>query len=335
MLEGERAAWSLQAALIGSPLDRPRPPPTRANVPRPSVAWSGAWKRGAVLLSSSIMVALDSWRIVHLPAPVRGGLTLDRDGRLDGNLGGRGERRRGRCKGRRARGEGRRGRGKGRRARGEGRRGREGPLGDGAARAARPWSSLGLALSEAEVWTARHSAEVKRAARNFAVLALIGVGFLAAFAFLNVAAFSGLSTTLSPWLSALVLAAVWLVIAGLASVVVIGHLRRSPLWGVFTARPTEAIDELEQTRKEAGEAVQETIGQLVPALSIEIATAAIPSAGGIASGVVGAGEELLEASDEIVDSIIDELPAGSVVNQIWGVVLMPGRFGLRVATTGN
>ncbi len=79
--------------------------------------------------------------------------------------------------------------------------------------------------------------------------------------------------------------------------------------------------------------MQETLGQLVPALSIEIATAAMPSAGGIASGVVGAGEGLLEASDEIVDSIIDDLPAGSVVNQIWGVVLMPGRFGLRVATT--
>ena len=125
----------------------------------------------------------------------------------------------------------------------------------------------------------------------------------------------------------------WLVIGALASVVVVGHIRRSPLWRVFTARPTEAIDELEQTRKEASDAVQETLGQLVPALSIEIATAAIPSAGGIASGVVGAGEGLLEASDEIVDSIIDELPAGSVVNQIWGVVLMPGRFGLRVATT--
>ncbi len=50
----------------------------------------------------------------------------------------------------------------------------------------------GLALSEAELETARHSAEVKRAARNLAVLAVIGVGFLAAFAFLNVAAFSGL-----------------------------------------------------------------------------------------------------------------------------------------------
>ena len=142
----------------------------------------------------------------------------------------------------------------------------------------------GLALCEAELETARHSAEVKRAARNLAVLAVIGVGFLAAFAFLNVAAFSGLSTTLSLWLSALVLAAAWLVIGGLASVVVVGHIRRSPLWRVFTARPTEAIDELEQTRKEAGEAVQETIAQLVPALSIEIATAAIPSAGGIASG---------------------------------------------------
>ena len=190
-----------------------------------------------------------------------------------------------------------------------------------------------LALCEAELETARHSAEVTRAARNLAVLAVIGVGFLAAFAFLNVAAFSGLSTSLSPWLSALVLAAVWLVIGALASVIVVAHLRRSPLWRVFTARPAEAIEELEQTRQQAGETVRETLGRLGPALSIEIATAAIPSASGIAGDVVGAGEGLLEASDEIVDSIIEELPAGSVVNQIWDVVLIPGRFGLRVVTT--
>jgi hypothetical protein len=191
----------------------------------------------------------------------------------------------------------------------------------------------GLALREAELETARHSAEVKLAARKLCVVGVIGVGFLAAFAFLNVAAFSGLSTSLSPWLSALVLAAVWLVIGGLASVVVVTHVRRSPLWRVLMARPADAIDELERTRKEAAEAARETLGQLGPALSIEIASAAIPSASGIAGGVVGAGEGLLEASDEIVDSIIDELPAGSVVNQIWDVALMPGRFGLRVATT--
>ena len=64
-----------------------------------------------------------------------------------------------------------------------------------------------------------------------------------------------------------------------------------------------------------------------------MATAALPLAGGVAGGVVEAGDVLLEASDEIVDAIVEELPAGSVVNQIWDVALLPGRFGLRVATT--
>jgi hypothetical protein len=34
-----------------------------------------------------------------------------------------------------------------------------------------------------------------------------------------------------------------------------------------------------------------------------------------------------------VESIAEDLPVGGVVNQIWDVVLMPGRFGLKVATT--
>ena len=44
-------------------------------------------------------------------------------------------------------------------------------------------------------------------------------------------------------------------------------------------------------------------------------------------------DDLLEASDDIVEAIADDLPGGSVVNQIWDVVLIPGRFGVRVATT--
>jgi hypothetical protein len=66
---------------------------------------------------------------------------------------------------------------------------------------------------------------------------------------------------------------------------------------------------------------------------VELASAAVPIAGGLASGVVDAGEDILEASDELVESIAEELPAGGVVSQVWDVVLMPGRFGVKVATT--
>jgi hypothetical protein len=61
----------------------------------------------------------------------------------------------------------------------------------------------------------------------------------------------------------------------------------------------------------------------------EIALAAVPTAGGLAEF----GEDLIEGADDIVDAVTDELPGGGVVNQVWDVVLAPGRFGIRVATT--
>jgi hypothetical protein len=59
----------------------------------------------------------------------------------------------------------------------------------------------------------------------------------------------------------------------------------------------------------------------------------MPVATGAVSGVVDVGDDLIEASDDIVEAIAEDLPGGGVVNQMWDVVLMPGRFGLRVATT--
>jgi hypothetical protein len=56
-------------------------------------------------------------------------------------------------------------------------------------------------------------------------------------------------------------------------------------------------------------------------------------AGDMAGDAIDAGQDILEASDDLVESIAEDLPAGGVVNQIWDVVLMPGRFGLKVATT--
>ncbi len=190
-----------------------------------------------------------------------------------------------------------------------------------------------LALREAQLETARNAADVRRAVRDLAGSIVMAVAFLAAFAFVNVAALSGLAKAMPSWLAALVLAAVWAAIGGSLLVVFTGRVRRWRLWGVFTARPAEAVAELEQARDDAGDAVQATLGRLGPAITIEVASAAVPLATGMASGVIDSGDALLEASDDIVESLTEDLPGGSVVNQIWDVALMPGRFGVRVATT--
>jgi hypothetical protein len=190
-----------------------------------------------------------------------------------------------------------------------------------------------LALSEAQLETSRNAPEVKRGAVAVAGAAVTAIALLTAFAFLNVAVVSGLSTAVSTWLAALVLAAAWLAIGGTLLLVFATRARRSRLWSVFARSSTEALADLEQARDEAVGAVRATLERLGPAIAVGLASAAVPAAGDIAGGVVDMGDNLLDASDEIVEAIAAEVPAGGVVNQIWDVALMPGRFGLRVATT--
>jgi hypothetical protein len=45
------------------------------------------------------------------------------------------------------------------------------------------------------------------------------------------------------------------------------------------------------------------------------------------------GDEILDASEDFVDAIEEELPAGGAVGQVIDVVLFPGRLCLRIATT--
>jgi hypothetical protein len=108
-------------------------------------------------------------------------------------------------------------------------------------------------------------------------------------------------------------------------------------WRVFRGGREESLDDLERAREEAEEAVRETLEKLAPAITVEIASAAMPMAGDMAEdmaeNVVDVGGDLLEASDEMVEAIVEDIPGGGVVNQMWDVVLMPGRYGLRVATT--
>lgn len=194
-----------------------------------------------------------------------------------------------------------------------------------------------LALLEAQLAATRNMPQVRRAARDLVGAVLVAVAFITVFVLVNVAAYYGLTSLMSPWLAALVLAAVWLVLGLLLLLLLMvraGHVTGWKWWHVFTGGGTEeSLQELERARDEAEQAVHDTLGRLAPVMSVEIATAAIPIAGGMAGGVVDAGEGLLEASDQIVESLAEELPGGGVVNQVWDVVLMPGRFGVKVATT--
>jgi hypothetical protein len=193
-------------------------------------------------------------------------------------------------------------------------------------------------MREAQLRAARNMPEVRRVARDLVGTVVIVVAFLSAFVFVNVAAMDGLSRAMPTWAAALVLAGVWIVVAG--GLLLVGPMRRARRWLgwlLFKAPPSGAVADLEEARDQAAAEVRATVERVGPALVVEIATAAVPSAGdvagGLAGGVVEAGDSLLEVSDEIVEVIAAEIPGGGVVNQVWDVVLTPGRFGVRVATT--
>lgn len=193
-----------------------------------------------------------------------------------------------------------------------------------------------LAFCEAQLVAVRNMPQVRRTARDIGAALIAATAFLAAFVFANVAGFIGLSTVMSGWAAALVLCAVWLVLAVslvLALMARAGHVSGWRWWRIFGGGPEEAVHDLEHALADAKEAVLDTLGRLAPAISIEIASASVAMAGDMAGDVVETGQDILEASDDLVESITEDLPAGGVVNQIWDVVLMPGRFGLKVATT--
>jgi hypothetical protein len=193
-----------------------------------------------------------------------------------------------------------------------------------------------LAFCEAQLAASRNMPEVRRAARDLAAAFVAGIAFLTAFVFANVAGMLALTTVLAPWLAALVLALAWLAVGAAVAVALMvraGRVTGWKWWRLFTAGPEESLKDLEAATADAEEAVLATLERLAPAITIEIAAAVMPVATGAVSGVVDVGDDLIEASDDIVEAIAEDLPGGGVVNQMWDVVLMPGRFGLRVATT--
>ena len=189
-----------------------------------------------------------------------------------------------------------------------------------------------LVFWEVQLEVSRNMPQVRRAARDVAGALVAGIAFFTAFVFANVAALRGLSTAMSDWGAALVLGGVWIVVAAVLSLALMTRARNVTgwkWWRVFTGDQEETSEEVERARAAAEQAVRDTLGRLAPVITIELAKAAVPDA----SDVVDVGEDLLDSSEEIVEAIAEDLPGGGIVNQVWDVVLMPGRFGLKVATT--
>jgi hypothetical protein len=194
-----------------------------------------------------------------------------------------------------------------------------------------------LAFLESQLAASRNMPEVRRTSRDIAGALIAALAFLTAFAFANVAAFGALmAADVSGWVAALILCIAWLVLGTavtLALMVRAGHVTGWKWWRVFRAGPEESLGDLEHARANAEQTVRETLGKLAPAVTIEIASASVSVAGDMAGDAVDAGSDILETSDKIVEAIAEDLPGGSVVNQVWDVVLAPGRFGVKAATT--
>ena len=190
-----------------------------------------------------------------------------------------------------------------------------------------------LVFCEANLEASRHMPEVRRGARDIAIALVAAIAFLTAFLFANVAALDGLSTSCRTgsqrWCSPRrgsssaprSCSPSWLA----------RDMSPAGGWRAFSAGAEEA--ELEQARDDAAQAVRDSLGQLAPALSMEIASAAIGVADDVATEMVDAGMDLLEDSDDMVEAMTEDLPGGGVVNLMWDVVLLPGRVGLKVAAT--
>jgi hypothetical protein len=177
-----------------------------------------------------------------------------------------------------------------------------------------------LVFYEGRLVASRNKRQLRQAGLGAVAALAVAAALLTAFVLANTAALLGLATVMDGWLAALVLAAAWTAVAALLAFA---------LWLRAKRAVGEEGETVEQARERAEQAVRATLERLAPALTKEIALAAVPTA----DGVVDLGEDLIEDAEELVEDIVEDLPGGGVVNQVWDVVLAPGRLGIRVATT--
>jgi len=138
-----------------------------------------------------------------------------------------------------------------------------------------------LAFYEARLGASRHEDEIRLAAGGVGAAALTVLALLTAFALVNTGAVLALSTAVSGWVAAFALAAAWTLVAAVVALVLRARAKRLRAWKVRDA---------EEAREEAAQAVRETLERLAPAITKEIALAAVPAAADMAGGVVDADD---------------------------------------------
>jgi hypothetical protein len=190
-----------------------------------------------------------------------------------------------------------------------------------------------LVLRELQLTAARHDQEIRRAARNLAIAAAAAVAFTTAFVVLNWAIVEALKGPLPGWRAPLVLAAAWTVL-GLIGAIFLAT-RPEGVAGIRALLASTGDDDadLEAARDRAEEKMRGSIGELSGAVASEtgviVAAAIVP----IAGGAMDAGEKLLDSADEITDRLEEAgVPGGRIANQVFDVVLVPGRLFIRVTS---
>lgn len=200
-------------------------------------------------------------------------------------------------------------------------------------------AAASLTFRAAELGTARRLPQVRHAAREVVGVAALCASLITAFGFGNWAAASALSTVLTDWQAALVLAAAWVTVGVLLTAWLLPaeKLVRNPR-RVLAPASADNLEERQKALEQAEQTLRETIDRLGEAIAFaaeqRIAAAVLPLAGGmveVGEEMVEATDEVIEAADEITDVIEERLPGGEVVNRVFDVVLVPGRFGVRIA----
>src|SRR5262249_53733016 len=97
--------------------------------------------------------------------------------------------------------------------------------------------------------------------------------------------------------------------------------------------PAEIVRIREQARDEAEQVLRDSLGEFAGAAASEagalVADAVVP----LASDAVDIGEDVLDTFDDVTDAIEERVPGGGVINQVADLMLLPGRYVLKVVGT--
>ncbi len=190
-----------------------------------------------------------------------------------------------------------------------------------------------LTLHEAGLAASQHVPELRRVALGLGLAIAVVLAFLAAFALGNWAAVAALSTWLPEWLAALVVAAAWAAVGVVLLAIARSRLRggSAGVWiRLFGDEREQAIAELQASRDDAEQAARDSLDRfgagVAAASAAQLADAVVPLMSDL-------GDELLEASEDVVEDLVESIPGAGAIGQVVDIVLFPGRVGFRIATT--